>query len=123
MKLAFALCVLGSAAAADDAVLVFRSTKGEVRATAASVVDATATEVAGMGLTIAIALDPAAAGELAVLTERSLGLPMEILVCGKVVAAPTVMEVIAGGRVALSGSGLGSVDAVIPVLRGEAGCP
>lgn len=122
MKLALALCLAGTAAAADEAVLSFRSGKGAMDVGAASIVAVTSGPDGFGGTAVTLTLSPAAAGELAALTGRSIDLVMEVLVCGQVVAAPVVQEAILGGQVMISGPGTGKAVAHLAALEGRGGC-
>jgi preprotein translocase subunit SecD len=123
LRLALVLCLAGTAAAADDTVLSFRSAKGAMDLGAASIVSVTAGPDGFGGTAVMLTLDPAAAGELAALTGRSLDLVMEVLVCGQVVAAPVVQEAILGGQVMIAGPGTQKAAAHLAALEGRGGCP
>lgn len=123
MRLALALCLIGTAAVADDAVLSFRSAKGVMEVGAASILSVTSAPDAFGDPAVTLTLAPAAAGELAALTGRSIDLVMEVLVCGQVVAAPVVQEAITGGQVMIAGQGTGKAVAHLAALEGRGGCP
>jgi preprotein translocase subunit SecD len=123
LRLALVLCLAGTAAVAEDAVLSFRSGKGAMDVRAASIESVTSGPDAFGETAVMLTLDPAGALELAALTGRSIDLVMEVLVCGQVVAAPVVQEAILGGQVMISGPGTAKAAAHLAALEGRGGCP
>ncbi len=124
MRLAFALCLIGSAAVAQgEPVVVIRTDGGEVTA-AADGIGAVAVSRPGLrGDTVIFTLGPKEDAALAALVEASPGRLFEVLLCGDVVAQVRPDTLQTDRRILLRDLDDARVARYMDVLQGESPCP